>query len=113
MEELGYSVFPSAGDNAGDIVRVIDFNDKYKMIKFCQAVQTASPIDGYARPEPWDMPGYDDPVIMAAGTFVQGSSIELSSDAPIRPPYSLYIQGGITYEHAKIALKRCLETFEQ
>ena len=113
MEELGYSVFPSAGDNAGDIVRVIDFNDKDKMIKFCQAVQTASPIDGYARPEPWDMPGYDDPVIMAAGTFVQGSSIELSSDAPIRPPYSLYIQGGITYEHAKIALKRCLETFEQ
>lgn len=112
MEELGYDVFPSADTDVGDIVRVIDFNDKDKMIRFCQAVQCASPIDGFARPEPWDMPGYDDQVIMAAGTFVQGSSIELSSDAPVRPPYSLYIQGGITYEHAKIALKRCLAAFE-
>ncbi len=113
MENLGYKVFPCANDNVGDIVRVIDFNDKEKMIKFCQAVQCASPVDGYARPEPWDMPGYDDQVIMAAGTFVQGSSIELSADAPVRAPYSLYIQGGITYEHAKIALKRCVEAFER
>lgn len=113
MEALGYEVFPSAAEEAGDIVRVIDFNDREKMIAFCQAVQTASPIDGYATPMPWDMPGYDDQVIMAAGTFVQGSSIELSADAPVRPPYSLYVQGGITYEHSKIALTRCLKTFEK
>ena len=113
MEELGYCVFPSVTEEAGDIVRVIDFGDKDKMIAFCQAVQAASPIDGFATPMPWDMPGYDDQVIMAAGTFVQGSSIELSADAPIRPPYSLYVQGGITYEHSKIALARCLESFDK
>lgn len=112
LEKLGYSVFPSASDSGGDIVRVIDFNDKDKMIRFCQAVQTASPIDGFAVPEPWDMPGYRDQVIMAAGTFVQGSSIELSADAPVRPPFSLYMQGGITYEHTKIALMHCLQTLE-
>ncbi len=112
MEKLGYKVFPSAEDDAGDIVRVVDFDDKNKMISFCRAVQASSPIDGFALPEPWDMPGYEDKVIMAAGTFVQGSSIELSADAPVRPPYSLYIQGGITYEHTKIALTRCLESFE-
>lgn len=111
MEKLGYSVFPSACDSAGDIVRVIDFKDKDKMIAFCQAVQTASPVDSFALPMPWDMPGYEDQVIMAAGTFVQGSSIELSADAPVRQPYSLYIQGGITYEHTKIALERCLHAF--
>ena len=109
MESLGYKVFPSFDDQGGDIVRVIDFCDKEKMIKFCQAVQCASPVDGFALPVPWDMPGYDSAVIMAAGTFVQGSSIELSADAPVRPPYSLYVQGGITYEHTKIALLRCLK----
>lgn len=109
MESLGYTVFPSAAEKAGDIVRVIDFNDEKKMIAFCQAVQTASPIDGFAKPMPWDMPGYEDQVIMAAGTFVQGSSIELSADAPVRPPYSLYVQGGVTYEHSKIAIERCLQ----
>lgn len=113
MEKLGYNVFPPAKDDAGDIVRVVDFNDKDKMIAFCRAVQAASPIDGFALPEPWDMPGYVDQVIMAAGTFVQGSSIELSADAPVRPPYSLYVQGGITYEHTKIALMRCLEAFRK
>lgn len=108
LGSLGYGVFPSADDETGDIVRVIDFGDKNKMIAFCQAVQAASPVDGFATPEPWDMPGYNDQVIMAAGTFVQGSSIELSADAPVRPPYSLYVQGGITYEHTRIALERCL-----
>lgn len=111
MEKLGYAVFPPANDPTGDIVRVIDFEDKDKMIRFCQAVQAASPVDAFALPVPWDMPGYEDQVIMAAGTFVQGSSIELSADAPVRPPYSLYLQGGITYEHTKIALARCLCAF--
>ena len=110
LESLGISVFPSADDPTGDIVRVADFGDKEKMIAFCRAVQAASPIDAFARPDPWAMPGYDDEVIMASGSFIQGSSIELSADAPVRPPYSLYIQGGATFEHAKIALKRCLET---
>ncbi len=109
LERLGYTVFPSAAERCGDIVRVIDFNDKEKMLRFCRALQEASPIDSFARPDPWDMPGYEDQVIMAAGTFVQGSSIELSADAPVRPPYSLYVQGGITYEHTKIALERCLQ----
>ena len=112
MEKLGYKVYPSAYDihGDGDIVKVIDFNDKDKMIKFCQAVQASSPIDSFAAPEPWAMPGYENEIIMASGSFVQGSSIELSADAPVKPPYSLYIQGGITYEHTKIALMRCLKT---
>lgn len=110
LESLGYNVYPSASDSSGDIVRVVDFGDKEKMMAFCRAVQAASPIDAAARPDPWAMPGYDDEVIMASGSFIQGSSIELSADAPVRPPYSLYIQGGMTYEHAKIALKRCLKT---
>ena len=112
LEKLGYAVYPPASDNSGDIVRVADFGDKEKMLAFCRAVQAASPIDANARPDPWAMPGYDDEVIMASGSFIQGSSIELSADAPVRPPYSLYIQGGMTYEHAKIALKRCLNSLE-
>ena len=108
LQSLGITVFPSADDPAGDIVRVADFGDKDKMLAFCRAIQAASPVDSAARPDPWAMPGYDDEIIMASGSFIQGSSIELSADAPVRPPYSLYIQGGATYEHAKIALMRCL-----
>jgi cystathionine beta-lyase family protein involved in aluminum resistance len=74
------------------------------LVAFCQGIQAASPIDSMAKPEPWDMPGYDDPVVMAAGTFVAGASIELSADGPIRPPYTAYVQGGLTYAHGKIAL---------
>jgi len=109
MESLGYKVLPSYTEEGGDVVRVIDFCDKDKMIKFCQAVQSASPVDAFALPIPWAMPGYDSDVIMAAGTFVQGSSIELSADAPVREPFSLYVQDGVTYEHTKIALLKCLE----
>ena len=94
-------------------MRVIDFGNEEKMIKFCQSIQSASPVDGFALPMPWDMPGYEDQVIMAAGTFVQGSSIELSADAPVRPPYSLYVQGGITYEHTKIALLKSLQSLDE
>lgn len=110
MEKMGYKVYPGAHDSDGDIVKVIDFNDKEKMIRFCQAVQAASPVESFATPEPWAMPGYDADIIMASGSFIQGSSIELSADAPVKPPYSLYIQGGITYEHTRIALLKCLNT---
>lgn len=110
LEELGYTVFPPASSFSGDIVRVVNFNNKDKMIKFCQEIQAYSPIDSFAKPIPWAMPGYDDEVIMASGSFVQGSSIELSADAPVREPFALYVQGGITYEHTKIALKNCLKS---
>ena len=107
--DLGYKTLPAAGKPCNDIIRSIVFNDKDKLIKFCQAIQQASPIDSNVTPEPWDMPGYNDKVIMAAGAFVQGSSIELSADSPIRPPYIAYLQGGLTYEHAKIAALYTLE----
>lgn len=110
MEKIGYKVFPSSNTNTGDIVRVINFENKDKMINFCQAIQANSPIDSNAKPVPWAMPGYSDEVIMASGSFVQGSSIELSADAPVRPPYALYVQGGITYEHTKIALIESIKT---
>lgn len=112
MEKLGYNVHPSSSENCCDIVKVVDFEDKDKMIRFCRAVQAASPVESYATPEPWAMPGYDTNIIMASGSFVQGSSIELSADAPVKPPYSLYVQGGMTYEHTKIALTRCLNVLD-
>ncbi|MCL2798271.1 MAG: methionine gamma-lyase family protein [Firmicutes bacterium] len=93
----------------GDIICSIRLNSKEELIRFCQAVQSASPVDGFAVPEPCKMPGYSDPVIMAAGTFVQGSSIELSADAPIRAPYTAFVQGGLTYEHIKIAVRSCVK----
>ena len=87
------------------------FNDKEKMIKFIQKVQECSPIDSFVRPEPWEMPGYSDPVIMAAGCFVQGASIEMSADGPIRPPFTAYFQGGITYEQVKIFAQEIINQF--
>lgn len=93
-----------------DIVRSINFNDEKKLIEFCQLVQRYSPIDSRAVPMPWDMPGYSDKVIMAAGTFIQGSTLELSCDGPIRPPYICYIQGGLTYEHVKLLCIKYLES---
>ena len=103
MESLGFEVSPKPEERRTDIVQQIHMKTAENIINFCQGIQKASPIDSHAMPLPWDMPGYDNPVIMAAGTFVQGSSIELSADAPIRPPYTVYIQGGLTYYHAKIA----------
>lgn len=108
MEEIGYETIPEAYNMPYDITRSVKFNDKQKLIDFIQSVQKVSPVDSYAIPEPSSMPGYDDEVIMAAGCFVQGSSIELSADAPIRPPYNAYVQGGLTYEHGKLALKEIL-----
>ncbi|NLM49636.1 MAG: hypothetical protein GX196_01640, partial [Clostridiaceae bacterium] len=87
-----------------DIIQAVKFNDKETLIKFCQGIQHASPVDSYVTPMPWGMPGYNDEVIMAAGTFIAGASIELSADAPIREPYICYLQGGLTYESAKIQI---------
>ena len=102
LEELGFKVEPKYNEKRVDIVQTIEFRDREKLIKFCQGIQKASPVDSSSVPMPWDMPGYTDQVIMAAGTFTQGSSIELSCDAPIRTPYIAFLQGGLTYEYGKI-----------
>ena len=104
LEKLGYNVEPKFNDKRTDIVQTIEFKNPEELIKFCQGIQKGSPVDSNSIPEPWDMPGYTDQVIMAAGTFVQGSSIELSCDAPIRPPYTAFLQGGLTYEYGKIGV---------
>ena len=104
LENLGYNVEPKATDKRVDIVQNIIFNDREKLIKYCQAIQSASPIDSYALPQPSDMPGYDDEIIMAAGAFTQGSSIELSCDGPLREPFIAYQQGSLTYKYGKLAI---------
>lgn len=101
---LGFDTLPTAGELPQDIICAIKFMEQSKLIKFCQAVQRIAPIDSYATPEPWDMPGYNHQVIMSAGTFVQGGSLELTADAPIKEPYIGYLQGGLTYEHIKLAV---------
>lgn len=102
FEEMGYEVKPKYNANRSDIIQLVKLGSAEKVIAFCKGIQEAAPVDSFVSPEPWPMPGYDDPVIMAAGAFIQGSSIELSADAPIRPPYIVYYQGGLTYEHAKL-----------
>lgn len=104
LEELGYKVEPRYNDERVDIVQNIEFGKEEDLVKYCQGIQMASPIDSFAIPMPWNMPGYEDKVIMAAGTFTQGSSIELSCDGPIRKPYIAYMQGSLTYEYGKIAI---------
>ena len=106
--QLGLAVSPGPEDPRSDIIQAIRFEDPEKLIAFCQGIQYASPIDSHVTPEPWDMPGYQDPVIMAAGTFVSGASIELSADAPIRSPYIGYMQGGLTLAHVRYALEHVL-----
>ena len=108
LEELGYKVEPKFNDERADIVQTIEFNDREKLIKFCQGIQAASPIDSNSVPMPWDMPGYTDQVIMAAGAFTQGSSIELSCDGPIRPPYIAFLQGGLTYGYGKLGTLKAI-----
>lgn len=105
LSELGYETSPAENSIPGDIIRAIKFGNKEDLIKFIQNIQANSPIDSHVEALPWAMPGYEDEVIMAAGCFVQGASIELSADAPIKSPYIAYMQGGLTYEHCKIALK--------
>lgn len=109
FSDLGFETMPLPGQKCRDIIRSIKFDTKEQLIDFCRAIQQASPIDSNVVPFPWDMPGYEDQVIMAAGTFVAGASIELSADAPIREPYIAYMQGGLTYEHVKIACMYCVE----
>lgn len=109
LEKLGYNVEPRYDDERADIVQNINFNDENKLIKYCQGIQMGSPIDSNSIPEPWDMPGYTDKVIMAAGAFTQGSSIELSCDGPIRPPYTAFMQGGLTYEYGKLGVLKAIQ----
>ncbi|MCI9177615.1 MAG: hypothetical protein HFJ28_03385 [Clostridia bacterium] len=109
LENLGYEANPKHNQKRADIVQTITFHNKEKLIKFCQGIQMGSPIDSNSVPEPWDMPGYTDKVIMAAGAFTQGSSIELSCDAPIREPYMAFMQGGLTYEYGKLGVLKALQ----
>ncbi len=109
FSDLGYQVCPNPTAKCNDTVRSIKFNTKEELIGFIQSIQKVSPIDSNVLPMPWDMPGYDSQVIMAAGTFVGGSSIELSADSPIKEPYIAYVQGGLTYEHVKIAVIMCVQ----
>lgn len=109
MEKLGYEVEPKWNEPRADIVQNIIFHNPEGLIKYCQGIQMGSPIDAFAVPQPWDMPGYGDKVIMAAGTFTQGSSIELSCDGPIREPFIAYQQGGLTYEYGKLGVRRAIE----
>lgn len=102
MQSLGFETYPGPFDPRCDLIQAIKFNREDAVIAFCQGIQKGSPVDSFVRPEPWEMPGYDSPVIMAAGAFIQGSSIELSADAPIRAPYTAYMQGGLVYEHVKL-----------
>lgn len=113
FEDLGYEVFPRPFDERSDIIQAIVLGSKEKVTAYCKGIQSASPVDSYAAPEPWAMPGYEDEIIMAAGNFVQGSSIELSADAPIREPYIVYQQGGLTYEHVKIGIMRAVRELEK
>lgn len=113
FEELGMRSSPAPDARRTDIIQALEFGTPERMVAFCQAIQAASPIDSMAEPEPWDMPGYADPVIMAAGTFVSGASIELSADGPMRAPYAVYLQGGLTYGHGRIALCRALEAMQK
>ena len=108
LEELGYNTKPKFDEKRGDIVQTLVFNDKEKLIKFCQGIQAASPVDSFAIPEPGDMGGYEDKVIMAAGTFTEGSTIELSCDGPIREPFIAYMQGGLTYQYGKIGILKAI-----
>ena len=109
LENLGYKTNPRYDEKRTDIVQTIEFGNPEKLVKYCQGIQMGSPIDSSSIPEPWDMPGYTDKIIMASGAFTQGSSIELSCDAPIREPYIAFMQGGLTYEYGKIGVMRAIE----
>ena len=109
FENLGMETTPPSLEKRADIIQAIKLESPERLVAFCQGIQAASPVDSMASPEPWDMPGYQDPVVMAAGTFVAGASIELSCDGPLRQPYTAYMQGGLTYSHGKIALAEALQ----
>lgn len=113
LEKLGYEVEPQYNDERADIVQNIIFHNENDLIKYCQSIQASSPIDSFVSPVPWDMPGYDDKVIMAAGAFTQGSSIELSCDGPIKEPFIAYQQGSLTYQYGKLAVMNAIETLKK
>lgn len=106
FEKLNYEVCPKSHERRSDIIQIVKLNSAQEIIDFCKGIQAAAPVDSYVSPEPWAMPGYDSDVIMAAGAFIQGSSIELSADAPIKEPYCVYFQGGLTYEHSKFGVMK-------
>ena len=108
-EKLGFEVLPDGQESRHDIIQAITFGTAEGVIEFCKGIQAAAPVDSFVEPEPWAMPGYDSDVVMAAGAFVQGSSIELSADGPIKPPYAVYFQGGLTWEHAKFGILMSLQ----
>lgn len=108
-EKLGFAVIPDGKESRHDIIQAVTFGNPEGVIAFCQGIQQAAAVDGHVTPEPWDMPGYDSPVIMAAGAFVSGSSIELSADGPIKPPYAVYFQGGLTWQHGKFGIMKTLQ----
>ena len=112
FSKLGYKTLPLPTDARGDIIQAIELGTAEKLIAFCGGIQKYSPVDSFATPEPWDMPGYADKIIMAAGTFVQGASIEFSADGPLRPPYNVYLQGGLTFEHAMIGIMGAAQAVE-
>ena len=109
-EQLGFKVIPGGAEKRNDIIQAVEFGFPEGVIRFCEGIQAAAPVDSYVTPEPWAMPGYDSDVIMAAGAFIQGSSIELSADGPIKPPYAVYFQGGLTWEHARYGILRSLQS---
>lgn len=109
FERAGFSVVPNGTESRHDIIQAVTFGSPEGVIAFCEGIQAAAPVDSHVTPEPWDMPGYDAPVIMAAGAFVSGSSIELSADGPIKPPYAVYFQGGLTWQHAKFGILKAYQ----
>ena len=109
FEKYNFNVIPNGTESRHDIIQAIEFGKPECVIAFCKGIQAAAPVDSHLTPEPWDMPGYDAPVIMAAGAFVSGSSIELSADGPIKPPYAVYFQGGLTWQHAKLGIMMSLQ----
>ncbi len=109
FERLGFDVIPNSTESRHDIIQAVTFHKPEGLIAFCQGIQAAAPVDSYVTPEPWDMPGYDSQVIMAAGAFVQGSSIELSADGPLREPYTAFFQGGLTWYHGKLGILMALQ----
>ncbi len=113
LGELGFETYPKWDDQRTDIVQAVSFNDRDKMIRFCQQIQFGSPINSHVTPYPAYMPGYEDDVIMAAGTFIQGASIELTADGPLRAPFTTYVQGGLTYAHVKIAVSKAVQAIVQ
>ena len=113
FEKLGYTTYPRISDERGDIIQAIELGSAEKLVAFCGGVQKYSPVDSFVKPEPWDMPGYTDQIIMAAGTFVQGASIEFSADGPLRPPYNVYLQGGLTFEQVMFGILGAAEEIRQ